>query len=142
MVNTAARARTGEGGSAGDGPQVTWERSGAEERQPQVKTPKQLALENDLSSCSVTQCGETLTLNAMFCFLFTETEPIQSITTQEAKMYLPASALHLPLSPPKVPIIPLRLRLHSGTQQPSLTPLQTPAENSTLLRHQVGHLQD
>lgn len=40
MVNTATRARAGEGGSAGDGPQVTGERSGAEERQSQVKMLK------------------------------------------------------------------------------------------------------
>lgn len=57
-------------------------------------------------------------------------------------MYLLASALHLPLSPLKVPIIPPHLRLHCGTQPPLSTPLQTPAGNSTLPHHQIGHLQD
>ncbi len=69
MVNTATRARAGEGGSAGDGPQVTWERGGAEERQPQVKMPKDFALENDLYFCNVTQCDENLN-GILFCFLF------------------------------------------------------------------------
>lgn len=46
MVNTATGARPGEGGCTGDGPQVTWERGGAEERQSQVHMPKDL--ENDL----------------------------------------------------------------------------------------------
>lgn len=57
-------------------------------------------------------------------------------------MDLPAWALHLPLSPLRVPIILLPLRLHCGTQPPLLTPPQIPAENSTLLHHQAGHLQD
>lgn len=70
MVNTATRARTGEGGSVGDGPQVTRERGGAEERQPQVKTIKELDLGNDLFSCSVTQCGEALILDAILILFF------------------------------------------------------------------------
>lgn len=37
MVDVATRARTGERGAIGAGPQVTWESRGAEERQPQVK---------------------------------------------------------------------------------------------------------
>lgn len=133
MVIKATRARAGEGGSAGAGPQVPRERGGAEERQSQVKTQKMI-----IYVCNVTQCGETLTL-----FLFSLTEPIQSITTiQATKTHLPASALLLPSSPPKVTIMPLPLRLHCGTQLRLSTPPQTPAENSTLLHRLVGRLQD
>ena len=44
MVNTETGAKTGKGGLPGVGPQVTWERGGAEEGQPQVRMSNKLAL--------------------------------------------------------------------------------------------------